>query len=111
MKDIKREWKFYQPFALSEAVIGLLCASIAFYVARKYSFKPSHRWIWFVIVFFTGIASLLMFVCIQEWPVRELCASCGRKRVVTRDRCEHCNAEFPAPARDGTEIFERNIET
>ena len=31
--------------------------------------------------------------------------------MVICDRCEHCDAEFPLPARDGTEIFERNIAT
>ena len=41
-----------------------------------------------------------------ERPAREPCAVCGKKRVVTRELCEHCGAPFGAPALDGTEIFE-----
>jgi predicted amidophosphoribosyltransferase len=34
------------------------------------------------------------------------CQSCSRKRVVTRERCEHCGEPFSGPPQDGTEIFE-----
>ena len=37
------------------------------------------------------------------------CPSCGRKRVVTREACEHCGAAFGRPIQDGTEIFDGEV--
>ena len=41
---------------------------------------------------------------------RRACPVCGRKRVVTRERCEHCGSPFAPPRRDGTELIEVEME-
>jgi RNA polymerase subunit RPABC4/transcription elongation factor Spt4 len=43
---------------------------------------------------------------VQEWPARESCPNCKKLRVVDRDQCEHCGADFAPPEKNGTEIFE-----
>jgi predicted amidophosphoribosyltransferase len=43
---------------------------------------------------------------VEEWPAREACPHCKKFRVVDRERCEHCGAEFAPPEKNGTEVFE-----
>jgi predicted amidophosphoribosyltransferase len=53
-----------------------------------------------------GLLGVFLFLSLVERPARDRCPSCGKPRVVNRNRCEHCGAEFTPPAADGTEIFE-----
>lgn len=91
---------------ISNLLGAVVFAIIAFVVARRYAFPSSRQWWWTVIAFLGGALGLLLMLSLIEWPARVPCPSCGRERVVTREWCEHCGAPFPAPARDGTEIFE-----
>jgi predicted amidophosphoribosyltransferase len=61
-------------------------------------------WVGFIVL--TGIPGLLAFLSVQEWPARESCPQCHKPRLVDREHCEHCGAEFPPPEKTGTEIFE-----
>lgn len=88
-------------------VFALLCVPIAFRASKVYGFCKSVQWGWSIATFLLGWPGLLMFAAIHDWPAREVCSACGKKRVVDRDRCEHCEAEFPMPALDGTDIFEK----
>ncbi|MCC7145826.1 MAG: hypothetical protein IT443_05225 [Phycisphaeraceae bacterium] len=60
---------------------------------------------WGVLGLVMGLAGVLLLWCMVSRPVKVRCASCGRKRVVRRERCEHCAAEFGRPAENGTEVF------
>jgi len=88
-------------FALAgvSAVIGWL-------LARRYNFSTGACLGWTLFIFVTGIAGLLGFLCVQDWPAREPCPNCRKLRTVDRENCEHCASPFPPPARTGTEIFE-----
>ncbi len=88
------------------ALSALVCAAVTFYIARRYAFSSRRRIGWTAGNFLLGPAGLLTLLCLQEWPAREPCPTCARKRVVDRDNCEHCGAPFPPPAPEGTEIFE-----
>jgi predicted amidophosphoribosyltransferase len=57
------------------------------------------------LVFLLGIAGLLTLLCAQEWPARVACPNCKKLRAVDRELCEHCQAPFPPPEKNGTEIF------
>ena len=46
------------------------------------------------------------FLSVQEWPARETCPDCKKLRVVDREHCEHCGADFAPPEKNGTEMFE-----
>jgi hypothetical protein len=82
------------------------CALACYLLARRAAFSRARRVGWALCGFVFGWVGLLLLVALQEWPARVRCPSCGRPRVVDRDRCEHCGAAHAEPAPDGTEIFE-----
>ncbi|HEY4216798.1 MAG TPA: ABC transporter permease [Gemmatimonadaceae bacterium] len=85
---------------------ALMSAALAFGIARTYAFESDRVWLWTTLGLALGGLGVLLMLALIEWPPREACPSCGRKRVVSREQCEHCGAAFGAPAIDGTEIFE-----
>jgi hypothetical protein len=78
----------------------------AFLIGRRYAFTSREQLLWTTIGFFGGALGVALMLALREWPAREPCATCGRRRVVNRERCEHCGAEFERPALDGTEVFQ-----
>src|SRR5207247_7403761 len=85
---------------------SLIAATTALIIGRRYAFETRRLWLWTSLGFLLGPLGVAVMVALLEWPARETCPSCGRKRVVTRAECPHCGAAFRAPAPDGTEIFE-----
>ena len=83
----------------------MICAALAVWKMRPFELSAGETIGWMVFVFFFGIAGLLVFLSVKEWPVRVACAACGEKRMVTHENCEHCKAGWEAPKQDGTEIF------
>jgi len=77
-----------------------------FLLARRYAFSCARCIGWALVGFFFGWVGLLLMLALQEWPARISCPKCRKRRVVTRDRCEHCGAPHALPERDGTEIIE-----
>lgn len=90
-------------FALIGAVVF---GAVNFTLCRRYAFLRGRVVTWTAIGFAFGLLGVALFLMLVERPARERCPACGRKRVVDRERCEHCGAPFPPPQRDGTEIFE-----
>ena len=88
------------------SLMAIVCAVVTVRLARRYAFSRGQRWGWSVFNFLAGPMGLALLWCLRDWPARLPCAACGRRRVTSRDRCEHCDSAFPPPARDGTEIFE-----
>ncbi len=85
---------------------GVFCAALAAYIARRYGFAKRRSIAWSVFSFFVGPVGILAFLALLDWPALEKCSSCGKKRVVDREQCTHCNASGPPRVMDGTEIFE-----
>ena len=85
---------------------ALVCLPVGWWVGRRYSLTLPSRvgWAAFHLVF--GIPGLLTFLSVQEWPAREACPNCKKLRVVDREKCEHCGADFAPPEKNGTEVFE-----
>jgi hypothetical protein len=92
------------------AVLMLLAAGVSalvcYVLTRRHAFARWHCLGWMLCGLLGGLMGLLLLLALQEWPARIPCPKCGKVRVVTRDRCEHCGALHAAPAPDGTEIFE-----
>lgn len=88
------------------SVMASLAATITIVIARRYAFSRGAIWTWALLALLLGPLGVLLLVAMREWPVREACAGCGKRRVVTRSACERCGAAWPAPAKDGTEILE-----
>jgi hypothetical protein len=95
---------------LGYAALSLLasaaCALVCFLLAHRYAFSRARRVGWALCGFVFGWTGLALMLALQEWPARVRCPSCGRGRLVDRERCEHCGAAHARPAADGTEIFE-----
>jgi hypothetical protein len=85
---------------------SLIAAAAALVIGRTYAFSTRRTALWTTGAFLFGFVGLLTMLVLITRPAREPCPACGRKRVVTRELCEHCGAPFPPPAPDGTEIFE-----
>lgn len=103
--------QFYASFVLLMSIaIGLICAACGVPMSRRSAFSSRRIIGWALFNGLFGLPGLLTFISVHEWPLRVPCASCGKQRVVTRETCEHCQADFPIPDRDGTEIFEVGVE-
>jgi hypothetical protein len=85
---------------------SLVAATLAFLMGGVWAFDERRRRLWVALGVALGPLGALLMLSLMGWPIRERCASCSRKCVVTRVRCEHCDAPFPPPSPDGTEIFE-----
>jgi hypothetical protein len=90
---------------------ALLAGAGAFAIGRTYAFPRPRLATWALIAFLCGLGGLVLMLALIDRPARVPCPSCGRKRIVTRERCEHCGAPFAPPAPDGTEIFESSSVT
>ncbi len=91
-------------FSLAAAL--LLYLPISWWLGSRYALPLRSRLAWVAFILPGGLPALVAFLSVHEWPAREPCAGCGRLRVVTRDKCEHCGAEFSPAKRVGTEILE-----
>jgi hypothetical protein len=85
---------------------AILCATAGWLIGRRYSFPARAQLGWGVFHLLCGIPGLLAFLSVQEWPARETCPRCKKLRVVDRERCPHCGADFAPPEKNGMEIFE-----
>jgi ABC-type transport system involved in multi-copper enzyme maturation permease subunit len=101
-------WPAAIPWVLVQfsLMAALVCLPVGWWLGLRYSLSLPARlgWAAFYLVF--GIPGLLTFLCVQEWPARESCPNCKKLRVVDREHCEHCGANFAPPQKNGTEIFE-----
>jgi hypothetical protein len=98
-KDISSPWNVLS-FALA-----LISALLSWLLMRRHDSSPMATAGWTLFVFLLGIAGLLTFLCVQEWPAREACPRCKKLRPVDRELCPHCQSPFPPPEKNGTEIF------
>jgi hypothetical protein len=100
--DVYFPWKDL----LISLAAAAVCAVVGWLLCQRYHFSAGARlkWAGFHLIF--GLPGLLGFLCVQEWPARESCPNCKKLRVVDREHCEHCGADFAQPEKNGTEIFE-----
>jgi hypothetical protein len=102
---------FSRAAALGSVVLGILCAAVALMRLRRYSFSTGAQVGWAVATLLGGLPFLLTFLCVYEWPARVRCPQCAERRVVTNERCEHCEAAFAPPPKAGVEIFAPLVKT
>lgn len=90
---------------LIASAVGIACALVV-QIPLKQKELSGQRLGWTLFVLLFSLGGLLVFWIANDWPRRIACPSCGRKRSVERETCEHCGAGWPAPKQDGTEIWE-----
>ncbi len=105
-REFGLDWPAFPKILTTALIIGALCAAAAVAFCHRYSFTWLRTGGWAVLALLAGIPGLLLLLALMEWPAMETCPSCARRRMATRQQCEHCSAPFEPPAQDGTEVFE-----
>lgn len=106
-REFGGSWTAFRVVSLIAFIASVVaCPLIAWGISRRYAFTPRARRLWIVLALLGGPVMLLTLAALRDWPAREPCPACGRLRVVERDACEHCNACWPPPPPDGTEVFD-----
>jgi hypothetical protein len=95
-----RKWNLLRLFAFTLAL-----SLVVLWMGRRYQYTVKQIVTWMVLTVITGPVALLTMWLLVERPARDTCPKCKRPRVVTRDLCIHCGAEFDPPQRDGTELL------
>ncbi len=91
---------------LAFTVVCVLSAASATIAYRRQRRDGPQRAIpWALFVFLLGPAGLFGYLVHRHWPVVERCAACGAQEPRDRDACQACQADFPAPALVGGEVF------
>jgi hypothetical protein len=88
------------------AIGALASAVVMAWLIGAYAPTRRERTLWVLNALLLGPLAFLTLWSLRGLPVREKCGSCGRKRIVQRETCEHCGAAWPEAPADGTEIFE-----
>jgi hypothetical protein len=97
--------EIFRPWGWLTLALCIISAVIGGLLARRYHCSTGAAAGWTVFIFVVGFVGLLTFLCVQEWPAREICPKCKKLRAVDRENCEHCDSPFPPPGKNGTEIF------
>jgi hypothetical protein len=91
---------------LISLAVACVCALVGWWLGHRYQFGLRSQLGWAAFHLAAGLPGFLAFLSVQEWPQRESCPSCGTVRPVAHARCNRCQAGFPPPVKNGTELFE-----
>jgi ribosomal protein L32 len=87
-------------------IAAILSACVVVAQSRRRRWDRGLTLKWAIGALFLGIyAPMLISMFLQAAPL-EKCAACGKKRIVTREHCEHCGVSFAEAPHTGAEIFE-----
>jgi len=89
-------------------IFSLVCAGITLAWARRAHFSWAQAATWAGLALALNIAGLLLFRFVADWPRVVPCAACRCPRPIERQTCPHCADHWPAPASNGTEIFDHH---
>lgn len=101
-----KKWEEFKEVSLLGWTVSFLFSIVTYLWARKVHFSKGRALQWAVFTLFFNIAGLITFRLVSDWPVQVPCPHCKKKRPVHEDLCPHCEKSWPAPAQDGTEIFD-----
>lgn len=92
---------------LQSTTIVLLLAGTVTWHQRTTGQSGRKRWLWPLFVFASSVFGFLCYWAIHWDDVTEACPKCRKKRLVGRDLCPHCQADWPKWKPLGVEIFDR----
>jgi hypothetical protein len=93
-------------FATGALLAALLSLFGVLWLSRRHSLTRTEQVGWSLWTLAMGPAGLLTFLGVRDWPVLEACPGCATARRVDSERCPRCDAPWPEPGRDGTEVFD-----
>jgi len=99
-----REWRIWLFISLAFSVV--VCLPVGYWLTRRNALPRSAQLGWSVFLLLFGFPGLLALLSVEEWPARAPCPNCKKRRVVSREHCEHCGAKFSPPEKRGIEIFD-----
>lgn len=99
-------------YGICLAAIALVSGGLCWWLSRRYAFSRTAQMTWTALGVLIGPPGVMALFAMHNLPALISCRSCGHRRIVTRESCEHCNAAFPMPKLESIEVFERpNIAT
>jgi hypothetical protein len=101
--DYRQCWS---PLLRSMLASSLICGAATLFLSRRLGFGIEKTAAWTIANMLLGPAGVVVILSLNDWPARETCTTCGRKRLIGRRKCSCCNAPLSPPSLDGREIFE-----
>ena len=89
---------------------GAIAAALAWYAARRRGLSQRATWLWSGVSMVFGWAGPLAVLACYPRIVCEPCTHCQKPRRVDRVVCEHCQANWERPQREGIEIIEHEFD-
>jgi hypothetical protein len=105
MVDIRTR-EFAHVFNVSLTVAASVSAILALLIAWRCRFGAAKTAFWTMLALLLGPAGVIVLLSLIDWPARETCQACGKKRLIVHRDCTQCGQSYPAPQTDGREIFE-----
>jgi hypothetical protein len=96
---------YFAPSILVATLIGIALAVWTYRREVRYGSARIGRILWPLFALLFGLPGWIGYRYSRAWPVLEACPACGRPAPRDRLACQSCQAEFPAPALLGTEVF------
>ncbi len=104
-RELTRELAVFIP------LFSLVLAAGTWVWARRARFSSRRALAWTLFVFAGGLAGFVVFRATADWPQFVPCFRCRRPRPLDEELCPGCGAGWPAPASEGTEIFDDDAAT
>jgi hypothetical protein len=93
-------------YLLLLSAASLAAALMGIFLSRRYQLSMMETVVWIPASLLLSWPGPLTMLCLCYWPLRTACPTCNKQRSIQKDKCEHCETDFPEPAMNGTEIFE-----
>ena len=87
------------------SICAILSAIFGWLYARRAGLATFGVVGWAIGCLLLGVSGLLLLISLHSLPAREVCPSCGKRRLVTNALCEYCGTAWPARALQPTDIF------
>jgi hypothetical protein len=102
--------RLWIPSGVREPIAAGVILSIAVWTTwlllRRIGLSRRAKWFWIFFNALLGFPGVLLLLCLFQRIATVPCPACGKRHLVARERCEHCNAPFAPPAMEGIEVFE-----
>jgi hypothetical protein len=98
------ERQLWMPLGELMSVMAV-CLAVGFNMLRVRHATRLSMAVWLVMVACLGLSGIFLLMSMWEKPTSVRCPACGKRRLVTEERCTHCSAVAQQPSMEGIEIF------